>query len=82
MVNNLYSISETSLASLEKQILKTAQVLDDLRKKLILSMPAKYGSDLWWEKEEILADQETAQNKVKKYKDAKAFIKHLDKLAQ
>lgn len=81
MANTTVSISSSSLAALEKQILKTAKVLEELRKKLVLSMPGRYGSSLWWEKEEILADEELNAGKMKEYKNVDELLEHLDQLS-
>lgn len=81
MANTTVPISSSSLAALEKQILKTAKVLEELRKKLVLSMPARYGSSLWWEKEEILADEELNAGRVREYKNVDEFLEHLDQLS-
>lgn len=81
MSNNTVTISKVSLSALEKQVLKTAKVLEELRKKLLLSMPARYGSSLWWEKEEISADDEIHTGKVKEYQNVDEFMTHLNDLS-
>lgn len=77
MANSDISFSTTSLAALERQILKTAKVLDELRRKLILSMPAKYGSDLWWEKANLEAEEDIRCGRISSFRNANELVKYL-----
>ena len=48
----------TTALNLIREIAKTTEVLESLKKKLILALPAQYGSKLWWEKEHLLARED------------------------
>lgn len=51
--------------------------LDVLKKKVVNLFPAKYGSDLWWEKEIEEAQREIKQGKYTVYRSSKDLINDL-----
>lgn len=51
--------------------------LDVLKERVIKFLSAKYGSDLWWEKEIEEAQKEIKQGKYTVYRNAKDLINDL-----
>lgn len=55
--------SADTAQSLFSEIEKMEKALADLKKRLILALPAKYGSDLWWEQGQLIAEKEIKEGK-------------------
>lgn len=74
------TIDTKTAESLLKEIEAMGRSLKALRKKIIRFLPAKYGSDLWWEKEELEADEDIRKGRVfGPFKNADELIKTLHK---
>lgn len=59
----------------EIEILQKA--LDGLKAKILKSMPVKYGSDAWWERETKKGLEELKQGKGKTFKSVNELEKYL-----
>lgn len=71
------TIDTKTAESLYRQIQAMSMILEDLRKKVAKLLPAKYGSDLWWEKsdeEAIVSIKEGRGKKFKTYEDAVKYL--------
>jgi hypothetical protein len=63
--------------SLYRQIRVMAMILEDLRKKVAKLLPAKYGSELWWEKSDEEAITSIKAGRGKKFKTYEDAVKYL-----
>ena len=79
MSNSAISISSSTAKSLFTEVEKIEKSLAKLKKKLFLSLPAKYGSKDWWEKEIVLGEKEIANKDYRVYKTANDLITDLHK---
>lgn len=72
-----------SLIALLEQMAAYEESLRNLRAQVLKVLPEaflKYGSKLWWEKEEYLADEDIRQGRVSKaYNNVNELIKDLKK---
>lgn len=57
---------------------RTIKFLEDLKKKILASKPAKYGSDEWWKKSDAKAMEEYKKGNYLSFKNAEEAIKYLD----
>lgn len=51
--------------------------LDSLREKVLLAVPAKEGSKLWWERETIVGLKQFEEGKYYEAEDLKEALRHL-----
>lgn len=72
------SINEQELARLAQALSFFSAAADTLRKRIVTLFPAKYGSDLWWEKEELQADEDLKAGRFKEFSSVEEAIKWLD----
>ncbi len=52
-----------------------------IRKRLSQILPAKYGSDLWWEQSIERSKKDVTAGKYKSFDSAKDFVRYLDSIA-
>lgn len=65
-----------------KEIEAMRKSIEALRKKILNFLPAKYGSDAWWEKAEHEADEDIRKGRVfGPFKNADELIESLHKQA-
>lgn len=62
-MNGAKTLDEKSLLSLYEDLNRLTDTLNGLKEKIRTLLPAKYGSDLWWEKENKSALKEIADGK-------------------
>lgn len=68
---------EHALEKLAQTLASFSAASEALRKQIIALLPAKYGSDLWWEQEEARsrqAIQEGRYTELKSKEDIKSFF--------
>ena len=71
------TIDTRTVETLLEEIDAMRKSLETLRKKVIKLLPARYGSDLWWEKEINEGLKEVKEGKYTTYKNAKHLIDDL-----
>lgn len=71
------TIDTKTAETLLKEIEVMRRSLEALRKKVINLLPARYGSDTWWEKEIEEGLKEVKQGKYAVYKNSKDLISDL-----
>ena len=64
MANRSTAIDTDTAESIFSEITVLQKKLESLRKRVIKLLPAKYGSDLWWEKENEEALEEVKRGEV------------------
>lgn len=74
------TFDSTTTLGLINDITKTTEALEKLKKKLILAVPAKYGSKLWWEQGEIEAKEDIKAGRSYELKSIDDLDKPLKKL--
>lgn len=74
---SVVTIDTKTAETLLKEIEAMRKSLEALRKKVINILPAKYGSDAWWEKEIGEGLKEVKHGKYTVYKNAKDLISDL-----
>lgn len=57
----------------------TQKMLNHLREKMVTFLPAKYGSNLWWEKSNHEAVESITNGRGKKFKTYEQAVKYLTK---
>lgn len=62
--NRLSAIDVDTAESIFAEIASLQKKVEGLRKKVVKLLPAKYGSDLWWEKEHEEAFEEIKRGDV------------------
>lgn len=68
--------------NLLKEIESMRRSLETLKKKIMDLLPAKYGSDAWWERAETEADEDIKKGRVfGPFKNADELLKSLHKQA-
>ena len=72
------TIDIKTVESLYKEIQVMETALGSLRKRIVELLPAKYGSDLWWEKSDTRAMKKIAEGEGIKFKTAEEVIKYLE----
>ena len=77
MTRQLTTIDTETAESLFSDITSLQKKLELLRKKIVKLLPAKYGSDLWWEKENEEALEEVKQGKYTTYDNVDDLLKDL-----
>lgn len=75
-----HSMDEQALARLAQALASFSIAADTLRKQIMTVFPAKYGSDLWWEKEEAKVDEQLKKGQYKKFSSMDEAIRHLESL--
>ena len=78
MVNRTKSLDESTMVSLLSELATLSQAAKNVREKLLKIVPVKYGSDLWWEKEEKKGLQEYKEGKFKTFASVKDLMKDLN----
>lgn len=71
------TIDTKTAESIFSEIALIEKRLSVLRKKVMQFIPASYGSDRWWEKQEALADKEINEGKYTVYENAQDLIADL-----
>lgn len=77
MVNRTQSIDESTILSLINELAVLSQAAKNVREKLLKIVPAKYGSDLWWEKSDKEANEQVKRGNyttVKNEEELKKFL--------
>lgn len=77
MSNYTKSLNETTLLSLLKELDSLSKAVQSLKEKVLKLMPAKYGSDLWWEKSNEEAIEQIRNGKgvvIKNQEELKRFF--------
>jgi len=69
------TIDTRTAETLLKEIETIKKSLEVLKKKIIKLLPARYGSDAWWEKAELEADEDIKKGRIAKL----SSIQDLDK---
>lgn len=77
MANRSTVTIEETAESIFSEVTSMQKRLEVLRKKIVKLLPAKYGSDLWWEKENEEALEEVKQGKYTTYNNVQDLIKDL-----
>lgn len=71
-------LDNEAILSLQKDLALFSRAADSLRKKLSRILPAKYGSDAWWEKEEEKVYAALAQGEYKDFSSVDEMLKYLN----
>lgn len=71
------SLDSKTATLLLREVDSLRKKLDTLREKVLLAVPAKEGSKLWWEKETIVGLKQFKEGKYYEAKDLKDALKHL-----
>lgn len=71
------TINTKTAEGLLNEIEAMRKSLEALRKKIVDILPAKYGSDIWWDREIKEGLKEVKQGKYTVYKNAKDLIHDL-----
>ena len=74
------TIDTETAESIFAEITSLQKKLEALKKKVVKLLPAKYGSDLWWEKEHEEASKEMKSGKVRKLTSINDLDKPLEEL--
>lgn len=72
------TIDIKTVESLYKEIRVMEIALENLRKRVVDLLPAKYGSDLWWEKSDTRAMKKIAKGEGMRFESAEEVIKYLE----
>lgn len=78
MVNQTKILKETTVISLLDDLEALSQAAKNVREKLLKIFPAKYGSDLWWEKSDKEALESIKQGRGKKFETYEEAVKYLE----
>lgn len=76
MATRSTTIEETA-ENIFSEVIRMQRQLETLRKKVVKLLPAKYGNDLWWEKENEEALEEVKLGKYTVYNNVQDLIKDL-----
>lgn len=80
--NRSTTIDTETAESIFSEITALQKKLESLRKKVVKLLPAKYGSNLWWEKAEEEADDDIKHGRVYgPFKNADDLLRSLHKEA-
>ena len=71
------TIDSKTVENILKEIGAVGQSLEVLRKKILKLLPARYGSDAWWEKAEHEADEDIKAGRYTTYTNVENLIKDL-----
>lgn len=71
-------LDEQSLVRLAQALSSFSAAANTLQKMIVALLPAKYGSDLWWEKEELQADEDRGVGKTKTFSSMEEATRWLD----
>lgn len=71
-------IDQATLSSLLRSVATFSAAAEALRKQIAALFPAKYGSDAWWENEEIQADADREAGKTKTFSSMEEAARWLD----
>lgn len=71
-------IDSETMKSLVEDLAKASSFLEELRRKIILSLPVKYGTDLWWEKSDLEAMKKIAKGSGIRFETAEEVIGYLE----
>ena len=71
------TIDTKTAENILEEIEAVGQSLEVLRKKILKLLPAKYGSDAWWEKAELEADEDIKAGRYTTYTNVENLIKDL-----
>ncbi|MBI3559845.1 hypothetical protein HY087_01825 [Candidatus Gottesmanbacteria bacterium] len=72
------TLDEQSLVRLAQALSSFSVAADTLRKRIVTLLPAKHGSDLWWEKEELQADEDLKAGRFQAFSSMEEAIHWLD----
>ena len=78
MANHTKIINEATLTSLVDDLEALSRAAKSIKEKLIKLLPAKYGSDLWWEKEIKDGIESIKSGRGKKFQTYQEAIKYLN----
>lgn len=71
------SLDISTTMSILKELDRLSRVIEETRKKIIMALPAKYGSDLWWEKSDKEAIESIKEGRGKRFKTHEEAVKYL-----
>lgn len=77
MSNHIKTFNESMIISLLKDLEMLSVAAKRVREKLLKVFPAKYGSDLWWEKSDKEAIVSIKESRGKKFKTYEEAVKYL-----
>lgn len=80
MVNYTQTLDESVFASLLEELETLSEAVKNVREKLLKMIPAKVGSDLWWEKSDKKGSEDYQRGKyitLKNKIDIDNFFKNL-----
>ncbi len=70
-------IDQARLYSLLKEVAMFSAAAESLRKQIASLLPAKYGSDAWWEQSDKKALKEIQEGKGKTFSNIEEFKRYL-----
>lgn len=79
MIDQAKSFNETAVISLLEELDTLSKAAKRIREKILKVFPAKYGSDLWWEKSDEEAIESIKQGRGKKFNTYDEAVKYLRK---
>lgn len=78
MANHTQTLDEKSMVSLLEELETLSRAAKNVREKLLKVFPARYGSDLWWEKETRESLEEIKKGKFKSFSSVNELVKDLN----
>ncbi len=75
-----HTFDDQALARLAQTLASFSAAAEALRKQIVTLFPAKYGGDLWWEKEEAKVDEQLRRGQYKTFSSMDDAIQHVESL--
>lgn len=79
MSNHIKTFNESMVISLLNDLEMLSVAAKGVREKLLKVFPARYGSDLWWEKSDEEAIESIKEGRGEKFKTYEEAVKYLTK---
>lgn len=73
-------LDEQAFEKLAASLASFSAASEALRKQIVTLFPARYGSALWWEKEEAKVDEQLKNGQYKQFSSMDEAITHLESL--
>ena len=78
MANHTQTFDEKRILAILDELEELAKAAKKVREGLLKVFPAKYGSDLWWEKETEKGIESIKKGKGKKFKSYDEAVEYLN----
>lgn len=80
-MNKVKSIDVPTTIAILDELEKLSKVIETTRRKIIMALPANYGSNLWWEQGHIEAQEDIKAGRVYELRSVNDLDEYSQKLS-